>query len=366
MKIKNLLNKTAVKITIGVVLITSFILVYIAFLTVKTAQDEFNNATIKFIDNRVFLVKQSPVAPVEVIRNQFNQNLLGAIAYSGVLGILLSVTAGAIFSLIITQPLRRISEGIQNIKKSRYKKKIELTGGSEFDDVINEFNELAEELAYQDDLRKDLISDIAHELRTPLTSILGQTQGMRDGVLPIDNDRLDLILHSVNRLNQLIDKLQEYTKIRSQVSKLKREQIHLNKLVKNIQNLREMDLQKKEIKFIIDIDNSVKINADKHLVERALDNIIDNSIKYSEATEIKVYFDKVNNKLIISDNGKGVPDKELRKIFERFYRVEKSRSRETGGLGLGLALVKEIVESHGWEIEAEKNIDGGIRFELKF
>lgn len=363
---KNFINKTAVKITIGVVLITSFVLIYIAFLTVKTAQDEFYNATIKFIDNRVFLVRQSPVAPVEVIREQFNQNLLNAIAYSAVLGVLLSITAGAVFSLIITKPLRQITEGIQNLKKSRYQKKLELTGGSEFDEVITEFNELAEELEFQDDLRKDLISDIAHELRTPLTSILAQTQGIKDGVLEPTSARLDLVIHSAERLNHLIDKLQEYTKIRNKTAKLKLKQIHLIKLLNRIKDLREMDLKSKNIELTIDIDESLKIKAEDLLLERAIDNIIDNAIKYSEAKNIKVYFDKVNNKLIISDNGKGVPDEDLRKIFERFYRVEKSRNRETGGLGLGLALVKEIIESHGWEIEALKNEDGGIRFEIKF
>lgn len=363
--LKKLTSKTSVKIFAGIFLITAIVLAYISIFAITTAQSEFQSATIRFIDGNLFLVKQSPVAPIEVIRKQFNDSLFNTLFFAGALGLLMSLIAGIIFSIIITQPLRELRLGISNLKKSKFKNKLIKTGESEFDQVIEEFNDLASELEYQETLRKDLISDVAHELKTPLTAVSLQIQGMIDGVFEPDRKRLQTTLEDVQRLNNLIDMLYEYTKLRTKISNKELQKVNINKLTEDVIKSQDNRLNTNNIKFNNNLDKDLKILTDKFMLERIILNIVDNSIKYSKGSMIEISNNK--NTITIQDDGVGIPQEDLRKIFERFYRVEKSRNRITGGLGLGLAIVKEMVESLGGEIEAANNPTGkGICFIIKF
>ncbi len=361
--IKKFTSKTSVKIFAGIFLITGIVLAYISIFAITTAQSEFQSATIRFIDGNLFLVKQSPVAPVEVIRKQFNDSLFNTLFFAGALGLLMSLIAGVIFSIIITQPLRELRLGIANLKRSKFKNKLIKTGESEFDQVIEEFNDLAGELEYQETLRKDLISDVAHELKTPITSINGQIQGMIDGVFDADEKRLNSTLEEVQRLNSLIDMLYEYTKLRTKLPDKKIEDVNIYNLIEEVTKSMEQKSFKNNIKLSNNVDKQLTISTDKYLLQRVFINIIDNAIKYSKGNQILV--SNHNNRITISDNGVGIPEADIKKIFERFYRVEKSRNRTTGGLGLGLAIVKEIVEVLGGEIEAKNNPHKGVSFILE-
>lgn len=362
--VKKVTSKTSVKIFAGIFLITAIVLAYISIFAITTAQSEFQSATIRFIDGNLFLVKQSPVAPVEVIRKQFNDSLFNTLFFAGALGLLMSLIAGTIFSIIITQPLRELRIGIENLKKSRFKDKLVKTGESEFDQVIEEFNDLATELEYQETLRKDLISDVAHELKTPITALSGQLQGMIDGVFEPDAKRLNTTLEEVQRLNNLIDMLYEYTKLRTKLPNKKDEEVNLHDLVEEARTTIGIKLDDNKIKLVNNIEEKEVIKTDKYLMHRVLINIIDNAVKYSKGSEVVI--NKYDNKITISDNGIGIPQEDIKKIFERFYRVEKSRNRSTGGLGLGLAIVKEIIEVLGGDIEAKNNENGkGVSFIIK-
>ncbi|MEP7104107.1 MAG: HAMP domain-containing sensor histidine kinase [Candidatus Dojkabacteria bacterium] len=351
------------KITLGIVFITSVILISISLFAFTTAQSEFQSASSRLVtspDGSVFLVKQPPI--VDSIRKDFNDNLENSIATGGIVGISIALVLGLFFSLIITKPIEKLKEGISHLRNSRYKYKIEDTGEVEIDDVIEEFNKLTLELSAQEELRKDLISDVSHELKTPITSIIGQIQGLRDKVLSLDDQRLELIQKDAERLANLVSLLQEYTKLRSKTLNLKLEEVNLFEIIEHISKSHESDLKKKKITLNNKISKDEMIKADKATLERIVENIVDNSIKYSRAKNIDIAYE--NNKIIISDDGVGIPEEDLTKIFERFYRVEKSRNRNTGGLGLGLALVKEMVEVHGWNIKAINNRDKGVRFEI--
>ncbi len=363
------LNNLSVKITIGIVIITTTVLFLISYFAVIKAQEEFNFGIVKFFDGQnVVLVSSLPpqvLTIIEDVKRDFSQKLIYTVVIAGILGATLSILAGIIFSIIITQPLYRLKKGIHNLKKSEYKIKIEPTGEAEFDDVIEEFNSLSEELEYQETLRKDLISDVSHELKTPITSLLGQVQGMRDKVLDISDQRLELIQKEAERLSELVNLLQEYTALRTNIINAKPNDLNLYKTAKHIKDIVKLEATKKKIKININIPENINIKADKLMLERILQNIIDNSIKYSQGTSISI--DATSKQIIISDNGVGIPQEHLEKIFERFYRIEKSRNRKTGGMGLGLALVKEMVEAHGWSIQALNNSDeNGVRFVISF
>lgn len=364
------------KITVGIVFVTSVILVSISLFAFSSAQSAFQNASTRLIapNGEIIMVRSTPLATLENIRKDFGQKLENSIVTGGIVGISIALVLGLFFSMIITKPIEKLKEGIGHLRQSRYKYKIEDTGEKELDDVIGEFNKLTTELSAQEELRKDLISDVSHELKTPLTSILGQVQGIRDGVFKADDDRLETIQKEAERLSSLVNLLQEYTKLRSKAFNIEKKEVNLYKLVEDIAKTHESTLRENKMKLVNELDKDYKIQADELMLERIIQNLVENAIKYSKSKEIKI--SSKENKLIVSDNGVGIPEESLTKIFERFYRVEKSRNRSTGGLGLGLALVKEMVEVHGWEIEAINNEGGpagnashsdageGVRFEI--
>lgn len=354
------------KITFAIVLISTLVLVFIVFLSTSVAQNEFKTATVRLVNENGDIIVVQPVpgpGRLEEIRRDFNERFLETVVVAGTIGIGFSIVTGLILSQIITKPFEKLREGISNLKSNKYKQKIEVTGEEEIDRVINEFNELTEELQFQEELRSDLISDVSHELKTPITSIIGQIQGVKDKVLELDEQRLELIQHEAQRINLMVKSLNEYTNLRSKVFKIEKIDINFLNFCNSIKSKFEPRLKDKNISLELEIPSELNINADPKLIEEVLENLIDNAIKYSNANEIKITADSKH--ISISDNGVGIPNEDLKKIFERFYRVEKSRNRSTGGLGLGLSLVREMVEAHGWEIEA-KNLEKGIQFGINF
>jgi two-component system, OmpR family, sensor histidine kinase BaeS len=363
--LQKFLSTTSAKIAIGILFITIILLTYIGIFAISTAQNEFQTAAIRFIgeDQDLFFVRQIPLPDrFEPIRAQFNERLSKAILLAGVLGTIMAIVAGIIFSTAVTKPLRQIKKGISNLKTSNYKEKLDLTGEKEFDEVISEFNDFASELEYQETLRKDLISDVSHELKTPLTSLLGQVQGIKDKIFEFDEKRLDIIQNDVERLTHLVNMLQEYTRVRSRIMSVNKEEINLHNLIEDTKKTFEVRLQESEMIVANEVEENIKIMADNIMLRRILENLIENSIKYSKGKVITIKAD--SDSITVSDDGVGIPQEHLQKIFERFYRVEKSRNRTTGGLGLGLSLVKEMVEAHNWKISAENNLEKGVYFKI--
>lgn len=294
------------------------------------------------------------------LQEQFTELFQSSIFRVGALAVIASLIIGFLTSRLFTRPLKDLQNGLNKLRDNNYKTKLEKTGTEELDSVIDDFNRLTEELKRVETLRKDLISDTSHELKTPLTSLLGQLQGVKDGVLELDEKRINSLIDQVDRLNNLVEKLQEFSRIRNKNYKLNLEKANLCDIVEEIVSQYQDKFNRNQINVTIDIPHDFKLKADKGLLKQIFINLIENTLKYAKASEIKISFD--DNKLIFEDNGIGVSKEHLPYLFERFYRVEKSRNRNTGGLGLGLAIVKEIVETHSWKIEVKSEENKGTKF----
>jgi two-component system sensor histidine kinase BaeS len=305
-------------------------------------------------------IKGNPPTEILVPDDELrNQRLTVILEEAPLIGIAISIVLGIIVASFITKPLRSFSDGINKLKRDPDSAIIPPTGISEFDSVVGEFNELAKELQKEEKLRKDLISDTSHELKTPIAALMGQLQGIQEGVLSLDPERIEILREQVDRLNNLVERLQEYTRIRVASVNMQKEVVKLYPLCKDIGEVFAKQFSDKGIEFRIDVSEGYSLLADKKMLERVLENLIENALKYADATQIAISADPFT--LRVADNGKGIPEKNIPYIFERFYRVDTSRSSQTGGLGLGLAIVKEIVEAHGWSIKAH-NLDKGVEF----
>lgn len=302
-----------------------------------------------------------PLTPREHFTNRFEVSL----ALFGIGALIGAVGIGLLTSRTITRPLAKVGKGMEKLHESKYALRLEESESDEVNGIIKEFNHLAAELQRVEELRKNVISDASHELRTPLASLMAQLEGIEDGVLPMDTARVQSLRQQADRLHQLTEKLQDYAYFRSQSIKLRKERVSLLELVHRVASDFSDALSHKQTRLVISIPEELTLDADPLLLERIIVNVIDNAIRYAGAKTITIA--AAENYLRISDDGIGIPEQHLSDIFERFFRVEKSRSRETGGMGLGLSIVKEIVEAHGWQIVARKPDNGiGVEFMISF
>ena len=240
---------------------------------------------------------------------------------------------------------------------------------------INEFSKdkklEIENLKVQEEFRKEFIGNVAHELKTPIFTIQGYIENLIDGAAENELLRhkfLNRAQISVERLIYIIKDLDMITKLESGSLNLEVSSFDLNELIKNIFDQLEIQAQKKEIKLIFnkDYSESILVNADRDKIHQVITNLIINSIKYGTfkgTTEISLE-SLTTEKLIVrvTDNGEGILNDHLPRLFERFYRVDQSGSRKQGGSGLGLSIVKHIIDAHNENIYIESKLGIGSEF----
>jgi two-component system, OmpR family, phosphate regulon sensor histidine kinase PhoR len=239
------------------------------------------------------------------------------------------------------------------------------------------------ELRRLEHIRKDFVANVSHELRTPLTSIKGYVEALLDGGKddPQTTVRfLDIILKQSDRLNLILEDLLQLSKIESGQVQLKHEPLHIGSVVDRTIAMIKPLADKKQHRLRAQVDADLPlINGDQERLVQVVSNLLDNAIKYTPpggeitvaARRIPVSRQRTADgigdgvELTVNDTGIGIPEKDRPRVFERFYRVDKARSRELGGTGLGLAIVKHIVEGHGGQIRVEANVPTGSRFVVR-
>lgn len=217
-------------------------------------------------------------------------------------------------------------------------------------------------------MRRDFVANVSHELKTPLTSIKGFVETLLDGAIDDKkNSRnfLKIIQEHAERLNNLVNDLLDLSYIESKEAALERSRVDLNQLAKEVILSFNSRLNKLKIAATSDISAGTFINADRDQIEQVLTNLVDNAIKFNkEGGRIRIASEGLekNIQVVVEDSGQGIPVKDVPRIFERFYRVDKARSRQLGGTGLGLSIVKHIVELHSGSVGVE-SIEGlGSKF----
>jgi two-component system phosphate regulon sensor histidine kinase PhoR len=240
---------------------------------------------------------------------------------------------------------------------------------------INEFSRdkklEIETLKIREEFRKEFMGNVAHELKTPIFTIQGYIENLIDGAIS-DEDVRDKFLNrakiSVERLIYIIKDLDMITKFESGTLNLELDSFDINELVQDVYEQLEIQAQKKEIKLIFNKNypESIYVNGDKDKIEQVVTNLVINSIKYgTDKGTTEVSFESLtNDKLIvrITDNGDGILKEHLSRLFERFYRVDQSGSRKEGGSGLGLSIVKHIIDAHNENIYIESELGIGSEF----
>lgn len=273
-----------------------------------------------------------------------------------ILGIVMTIITIMIAILIankISRPIEIVSNMANEMGKGGYKQKLDYESNiSEIDKLISSINELAYKLDEQENLRKRLTTDVAHELRTPLTNIQTHIEAMIDGIWEPSNERLNSVNDEVIRLTHLVNELKNLAKFDSEKSKLELSEVDVAGIIKNTIYNNQASALEKNINITSDIED-ITTYLDKEKITQVVLNILSNAIRYTNEygnINIRAYRDNNDIKIHIKDDGIGIPNDKMNYIFERFYRIDESRSKDTGGIGVGLTIVKSIVDLHGGSI----------------
>lgn len=279
--------------------------------------------------------------------------------------IIVVIAVSVFLSQKISKPIIVVSKMTDFIKMGGYDQKLEYESSIvEIDNLINSINELSRELYKMENMRKNLTSDISHELRTPLTSIQTHLEAMIDGIWEPSKERLNSVNEEVIRLSHLVNQLKNLAKFDSYEDKLNLKNENLTQLIKNIIYNNESYALDKNIRIKYELED-INANIDKEKISQVIINLISNAIRYTNLNGeilIKLYKKSDFIKIIVKDNGIGIPEESLDYIFERFYRVDKSRCRNTGGTGIGLTICKSIVDLHKGKIEVKSKLNEGSEF----
>lgn len=296
---------------------------------------------------------------------QFITTLNCILVAVGSVSLIGAVIMGILLANSIVKPVSKVVEITQKISDGDYDTRFkEGSRTKELHELAHAVNQMAESLEEQESMRKRLTSDVAHELRTPVANISSYMEMMMDGIMEPTPERLQSCYDELQRLSGLISDLERLRQVENENLVLDKSDIDLRELSLAVMENFESQLREKHLDGRVVGDTSI-VSADRDRMQQVITNLVSNAIKYSnDGGIVRVVIEDTKDSGIIhvEDSGIGIPQEDLKRIFERFYRTDKSRNRKTGGAGIGLTIVKTIVQAHKGKISAQSAEGKGSRF----
>ncbi len=321
--------------------------------------------TIQSTGQEGYVVMFQSTYPIERLVDQLNFHF----GIAGITSILVLFIAYLALSKILTRPLIRMKEATEKINKGDFKVELPKLKQDELGELSSAIQTLANDLARLKKERNEFLASVAHELSTPLTYLIGYTKVASRSDISEEERRyyLSILTEESERLKELVKNLLDLAKMDENSFTITKSFFWADAYFQNILNLVLPAFQMKGLTITLNCPNDFQIYADPLRLEQIVLNLLDNAKKYSSAhTEVTVTVSQKSNHTIISiaDRGLGIPSNEIPFIFDKLYRVEKSRARSLGGSGIGLAVVKELVEAHGGHIQVSSILGQGSTFTI--
>jgi signal transduction histidine kinase len=275
-----------------------------------------------------------------------------------------SVVLAIVLARMLARPLAEVGSAARRVAAGDYAARVPRQGPEEITSLADSFNQMAASLQQQEVMRRDFIANAAHELRTPLTNLQGYLEGLRDGVISPDRATYDSLWEEADRLVRLSHSLDALAEGDAATAPPALEDIDLAVAIRVALDLAQPTLERAGLDVIVDVPSRLPARANPDHLAQVLGNLLSNAARYSApGGTVTVRAERRTADLLVSvaNSGEGIPAEDLDRVFERFYRVEKSRDRERGGAGIGLAIVKQLVEAGGGRVGAESG-DGQTRF----
>ena len=290
---------------------------------------------------------------------EFRDRSYQAMIFATIVAILLASVFGFFFARTLVRPIRSLTETAVTLKEGDLTARTNMKGEDEISQLGQTFDAMAAAVERDRKLERRLTTDVAHELRTPLMAIQATVEAMVDGVLPVDEERLMTVDSEVMRLSRLVDSLLKLSRLENRANPNKKEIVDVGEVVSGIIATHEAYVAESGLTLHYKADPDVIILGDPDLIRQATANLISNAVRYTDEgghIRVRVKRGETMAKISVRDTGIGLTPDEARMVFQRFWRADSGRDRESGGLGVGLTVVKEIVERHdGWvQVEGRK------------
>lgn len=289
---------------------------------------------------------------------------------SGIIGAVV-LALSLILSKAFTKKIRKLLTAIQQVREGAYSHRAEIKGHDEIAQIGHEFNSLTDRLQVTENARRRFVSDASHELKTPLAAI----RLLTDSILQTENMDAETTREFVadigseaERLSRITEDLLRLTKLDSGVEEQAAAVVDVLPVLEQVVRLQSLVAQEKGLDLTYDAEENCVVCATQDEVHQVIYNLIDNALKYSSRGTVAVVLKQTGGKVILTveDQGPGIPEKDLERVFDRFFRVDKARSRAAGGTGLGLSIVSDTVRRRGGTVWAENRPEGGAVFTVQW
>ncbi len=311
--------------------------------------------------------------PVQSSLKEYAGKIMSMYFTSALFAAVLSFLVVYAFTAKLTNPLRQMSNATKAYAQGDFSKRVTVRGADEFAELCQSFNRMASALSILESSRRSFVANVSHELKTPMTTIGGFIDGMLDGTIPPEkhDEYLQIVSNEIKRLSRLVTSMLNLSKIEAGELELKYNNMDILPLIIDCLLTFEQEIDKKNITVTgLEKMTPVVVNADKDMIYQVIYNLCDNAVKFTnDGGEISVFAGENSDNqscIAIQNTGDGISSEEIGRIFERFYKVDKSRSYDVKSAGLGLYLCKTIVEMHKGQIYAESAEGQFTRFTVVF
>lgn len=282
--------------------------------------------------------------------------------------VLMALMLSAVVSARVVRPVRALADAAQRLARGAHGARVPVRGTDELAQLAGAFNEMAASLERAEQIRRRLLADVAHELRNPLATVESYVEALSDGVLAADEENWGAIRAETTRLNRLVNDLQRVSRAEAHELDLHRAATDPGEIVRAAVKAATPAFQAKNVALESHIEPGLPaIELDRGRMGEVLANLLANALRHTPpggAVRVSVAQRPDGVEFDVADNGEGIAAEHLDRVFERFYRVDPARTRATGGTGIGLAIVRAIVESHGGTVTCEPRSGGGTRFRI--
>ncbi len=308
-----------------------------------------------------------PGDPAAAVEESSLPSINRFLVWSGILAGAAGIILTFFLSRRILAPVESLSRAARDLARGDFSQRVDVKSKDEVGELAGAFNSMAQELAAAETVRRNMVADVAHELRTPLSNLRGYMEAIKDGLVEPDATTIDTMHEEVGVLTRLIEDLQELALAESGQLALDFQPCDLADLSRREVAAHLPTAEEAGVAIALDLAESAPLYGDPGRLGQAIRNLLTNAVNYTPSggtVTVSVSTSGDDVEVRVTDTGPGIPDDQIPQVFERFYRVDRSRSRATGGTGLGLTIARRLVEAHGGRITLDSRVGEGASFSI--